>query len=222
MTLPFIVGPHQCLLNQGPNGCPQVDITLRLRLPVAEFIDAPLLSLGEQRPLFQQHSSDFARVEGSPPKSMPLLGACKSEVKTPSKKGGEAPARHSSAAHKPVPTSKGKAPQPPCIQAKQAIDATTIQVQLLSSMLKPAMPKRWVSQPTDKATSKGQGDVDGPTPTKLGNPSSDQLGPSHSTTGNAQPTPSWEDDHSSQSSMQSTEFHPPPRLGAHPQKCPVQ
>ena len=45
MALPFIVGPHQCSLTQGPEGRPQVEVVLRIRLPLAEFFDALLLSL---------------------------------------------------------------------------------------------------------------------------------------------------------------------------------
>ena len=54
MALPFIVGPHQCSLTQGPDGRPQVEVVLRIRLPLAEFFDALLLTLAEQRPLFPQ------------------------------------------------------------------------------------------------------------------------------------------------------------------------
>ena len=52
MALPFIVGPHQCSLTHGPEGRPQVE-AFRLRLPLAEFFDALLLSLADQRPLFR-------------------------------------------------------------------------------------------------------------------------------------------------------------------------
>ena len=51
MALPFIVGPHQCSLTQGPDGRPQVEVVLRIRLPLAEFFDALLLTLAEQHPL---------------------------------------------------------------------------------------------------------------------------------------------------------------------------
>ena len=54
MALPFIVGPHQCSHTHGPDGRPQVEIVLRIRQPLAEFFDALLLSLADQRPLFQQ------------------------------------------------------------------------------------------------------------------------------------------------------------------------
>ena len=62
MALPFIVGPHQCSLTQGPEGRPQVEVVLRIRLPLAEFFDALLLSLAEQRPLFQQTGPEPARL----------------------------------------------------------------------------------------------------------------------------------------------------------------
>ena len=54
MALPFIVGPHQCSLTHGPDGRPQVEVVLRIRLPLAEFFDALLLSLADQHPLFFQ------------------------------------------------------------------------------------------------------------------------------------------------------------------------
>ena len=54
MALPFIVGPHQCSLTHGPDGRPQVEIISRIRLPLAEFFDALLLSLADQRLLFPQ------------------------------------------------------------------------------------------------------------------------------------------------------------------------
>ena len=44
MAIPFIVGPHQCSLTQGPEGRPQVEVVLRIRLPLAEFFDAPPLT----------------------------------------------------------------------------------------------------------------------------------------------------------------------------------
>ena len=64
MALPFIVGPHQCSLTQGPDGRPQVEVVLRIRLPLAEFFDALLLTLAEQHPLFPQggHEPDPATI----------------------------------------------------------------------------------------------------------------------------------------------------------------
>ena len=64
MALPFIVGPHQCSLTQGPDGRPQVEVVLRIRLPLAEFSDALLLTLAEQHPLFPQggHEPDPASI----------------------------------------------------------------------------------------------------------------------------------------------------------------
>ena len=49
MALPFIVGPHQCSLTHGPDGRPQVEIISRIRLPLAQFFDALLMSLADQR-----------------------------------------------------------------------------------------------------------------------------------------------------------------------------
>ena len=54
MALPFIVGPHQCSLTQDPDGRPQVEVVLRIRLHWRSFFDALLLTLAEQRPLFPQ------------------------------------------------------------------------------------------------------------------------------------------------------------------------
>ena len=62
MALPFIVGPHQCSLTQGPEGRPQIEVTFRLRLPLAEFLDALLLSLADQHPLFQQSGHAVAKA----------------------------------------------------------------------------------------------------------------------------------------------------------------
>ena len=69
MALPFIVGPHQCSLTQGPEGRPQVEVVLRIRLPLAEFFDALLLSLAEQRPLFQQTGPEPAPTPAAPVKA---------------------------------------------------------------------------------------------------------------------------------------------------------
>ena len=68
MALPFIVGPHQCSLTQGPDGRPQVEVVLRIRLPLAEFFDALLLTLAEQHPLFPQaRGHELAAKERSSP-----------------------------------------------------------------------------------------------------------------------------------------------------------
>ena len=69
MALPFIVGPHQCSLTHGPDGRPQVEVVLRIRLPLAEFFDALLLSLAEQRPLFQQSGYGTAQASPAPGKA---------------------------------------------------------------------------------------------------------------------------------------------------------
>ena len=66
MALPFIVGPHQCSLTHGPDGRPQVEIVSRIRLPLAEFFDALLLSLADQRPLFQQSEYGTAQASLAP------------------------------------------------------------------------------------------------------------------------------------------------------------
>ena len=63
MALPFIVGPHQCSLTHGPDGRPQVEIISRIRIPLAEFFDALLLSLADQRFLFPQ--PDFGNAQAS-------------------------------------------------------------------------------------------------------------------------------------------------------------
>ena len=69
MALPFIVGPRQCSLTQGPEGRPQVEMVLRIRLPLAEFFDALLLSLAEQHPLFQQVGHEPAPTPTAPVKA---------------------------------------------------------------------------------------------------------------------------------------------------------
>ena len=69
MALPFIVGPHQCSLTHGPDGRPQVEVVLRIRLPLAEFFDALLLSLADQHPLFQQVGHEPAPTPMAPVKA---------------------------------------------------------------------------------------------------------------------------------------------------------
>ena len=69
MALPFIVGSHQCFVTQGPEGRPQVEVVLRIRLPLAEFFDALLLSLAEQHPLFQQVGHEPAPTPAAPVKA---------------------------------------------------------------------------------------------------------------------------------------------------------
>ena len=69
MALPFIVGPHQCSLTHGPDGRPQVEVVLRIRLPLAEFFDALLLSLADQRPLFQQVGHEPTPASTAPVKA---------------------------------------------------------------------------------------------------------------------------------------------------------
>ena len=66
MALPFIVGPHQCSLTHGPDGQPQVEIISRIRLPLAEFFDALLLSLADQRLLFPQPDFGIAQASMAP------------------------------------------------------------------------------------------------------------------------------------------------------------
>ena len=69
MALPFIVGPHQCSLTHGPDGRPQVEVVLRIRLPLAEFFDALLLSLADQHPLFQQVGHEPTPASTAPVKA---------------------------------------------------------------------------------------------------------------------------------------------------------
>ena len=69
MALPFIVGPHQCSLNHGPDGRPQVEVVLRIRLPLAEFFDALLLTIADQHPLFQQVGHESASAHMAPVKA---------------------------------------------------------------------------------------------------------------------------------------------------------
>ena len=88
MALPFIVGPHQCSLTQGPEVRPQVEVTFRLRLPLAELFDALLLSLADQRPLFQQ--------PGHAAKAPPANRASSLQPKLPEQESGDylRPDRH--------------------------------------------------------------------------------------------------------------------------------
>ena len=88
MALPFIVGPHQCSLTQGPEGRPQVEVVLRIRLPLAEFFDALLLSLADQHPLFQQ-----VRQEPAPTIAPVKAGLQATERRSPPLKEEASPKR---------------------------------------------------------------------------------------------------------------------------------
>ena len=69
MALPFIVGPHQCSLTQSADGRPQVEVVLRLRLPLAEFFDALLLTLANQHPLFPRGEHEPTPANKPPSKA---------------------------------------------------------------------------------------------------------------------------------------------------------
>ena len=62
MALPFIVGPHQCSLTQGPDGRPQVEVVLRIRLPLAEFLMLFSLHLQNSTPYFHREGTCLIRL----------------------------------------------------------------------------------------------------------------------------------------------------------------
>ena len=66
---PLHCWPHQCSLTHGPDGRPQVELVLRIRLPLAEFFDALLLSLADQHPLFRQVGHEPAPTPKAPVKA---------------------------------------------------------------------------------------------------------------------------------------------------------
>ena len=157
MALPFIVGPHQCSLAHGPEGYPQVEVTF-LRLPIAEFIDAMLLSLAEHRPL-AQHTGKGAET-----------GSTSRSAKVSSASGGKARAKvlslegmlHvqlKSVAQELMLRREAIMPRVPNRHSKPALDADPTHAKLLATLSSAAaMPEvtapSWSAhQAPDRATS---------------------------------------------------------------------
>lgn len=134
MALPFIVGPHQCSLTHGPEGYPQVEVTFRLRLPIAEFIDAMLLSLAEPRPLAQRAGKGAESGSTSPPAKVSHSSGRKGESKGAESRG-DAP-RAVKAGGTETQAQKGGhyAPRIPNRYSKPALDVDPTHAKLLATL----------------------------------------------------------------------------------------
>lgn len=137
MALPFIVGPHQCSLTHGPDGYPQVEITFRLKLPVAEFIDALLLTLAEQRPLFQDAESTISGVASSPTAQLPSSSRPKEEGKGAKSRGKASGALRANNPAALLPNTGQACAGIPGRWAKETLDVDRKHMQLLATLAEP-------------------------------------------------------------------------------------
>ena len=216
MALPFIVGPHQCSLTHGPEGRPQVEVVFRLRLPLAELFDALLLSLADQRPLFQQPGHVTAKAPTVPAKAGPQTFG-----HTSPKQREEAPS-HQTAARFDHP--KRSPPGAPTRSTKHAPAVDPTHEKLLAAL----------SQATGvpDTTAVGTATTRKHTPTSSNEEMRKQAvaesgeGPADSqAAGSIDPMQHHPPRVNPQSRIgdTSTRDHiPPPRAFAHPKKCPVQ
>ena len=211
MALPFIVGPHQCSLTQGPDGRPQVEVVLRIRLPLAEFFDALLLTLAEQHLLFPQGGHEPGPAFIAPVKA----GLQATERKGPPLKEEASPKRKTAGRMQPK-----KSAHPPT----QVTPADPTHEKLLAVLSQAA-------QLPDAEERGGVLAAADPTPTHPGGtPRPPTLAPA-----NDWPSrPATSSRHPAQQCITHGNVHyrvaddgtqehlPPPRAFAHPKKCPVQ
>ena len=211
MALPFIVGPHQCSLTQGPDGRPQVEVVLRVRLPLAEFFDALLLSLAEQRPLFPQGGHEPDPTPIAPVK----VGLQATESRSPPLKEEASPKRKTAGRtqpKKPVHPPKQATPVDPThekllavlSQAAQLPDTDERGVVLAATDLPPTHPEGTLRPPALAPTNDRP-----PRQATSSKPPSQQ----YITHGHV---------HYRVAEDGTQEHLPPPRAFAHPKKCPVQ
>ena len=211
MALPFIVGPHQCSLTQGPEGRPQVEVVLRIRLPLAEFFDALLLSLAEQHPLFQQTGHEPAPTPAAPVKA----GLQTTGHRSPPLKEEASPKRKTTGRpqpKKPVHPPRHDAPVDPTHEKLLAV--------LSHAARLPDTGEGGAAMAAADFPSAGPGDTMAPPTTEptAGWPPRQATSsglPAHQyiTHGHIQYRVTEDGTH---------EHLPPPRAFAHPKKCPVQ
>ena len=211
MALPFIVGPHQCSLTQGPDGRPQVEVVLRIRLPLAEFFYALLLSLADQHPLFQQVGHEPAPTPIAPVKA----GLQTTGHRSPPLKEEASPKRKTTGRtqpKRPVHPPKHVTPVDPTLEKLLAVlshaarlpDTDEGGAAMAAADFPPASPGGTVMPPTtEPATGWPPRQA-----TSSGLPAQQCI-----THGHIQYRVAEDGTH---------EHLPPPRAFAHPKKCPVQ
>ena len=211
MALPFIVGPHQCSLTHGPDGRPQVEVVLRIRLPLAEFFDALLLSLADQRPLFQQVGREPTPTPMAPVKaglqttghrSPPLKEEASPKRKTTGRTQPKRPAHPPKHATTVDPTHEKLLAV--LSHAARFPDAAEGEAAMAATDLPPASPRGMEMPPTTEP-------ADGWPPRQAassGLPAQQCISHGHIQYRVAEDG--------------TREHLPPPRAFAHPKKCPVQ
>ena len=211
MALPFIVGPHQCSLTQGPDGRPQVEVVLRIRLPLAEFFDALPLTLAEQRPLFPQGGHEPGPASIAPVKA----GLQATERRGPPLKEEAFPKRK---------TAGRMQPKKPAHPPTQVTPADPTHEKLLAVL----------SQAAQLPDAEERGSViaaaDPPPTHPGGTPRPPTLAPANdwpprlatSSRHPAQQCITHGNVHYRVADDGTQEHLPPPRAFAHPKKCPVQ
>ena len=211
MALPFIVAPHQCSLTQGPEGRPQIEVVLRIRLPLAEFFDALLLSLAEQRPLFQQTGPEPAPTPATPVKAgLQTMG-----YRSPAQKEEASPKRKTTGrAHpkKPVHPPRQDAPADPTHEKLLAV--------LSNAARLPDAVAGGTTMACADSPSVGPGDTNMP-------PTAESTAgwPPRQATSSHLPAHQYVTHGHIQYRVTEDGAHehlPPPRAFAHPKKCPVQ
>ena len=211
MALPFIVGPHQCSLTHGPEGYPQVEVTFRLRLPIAEFIDAILLSLAEQRPLFQQTSQTATSVAPTPVITGSPAGRVRSMNKGMEAGGGTSSTTQACDAGPHPKDAKRQAPSAPIRYTKRTPDVDPTRAKLLATLSRAvAVPEATAPKPnadwTHPTSPSNEETRHGATTKPQATPFSRQAA---SSTESTQPRPPRESTQRSQGDDHTMGFRPP-------------
>ena len=211
MALPFIVGPHQCSLTQGPDGRPQVEVVLRVRLPLAEFFDALLLTLAEQHSLFPQGGRELNPAPIAPVKAGLLAKECGS----PPAKEEASPKRKTAGRiqpKKPAQLSTQVPPPDPTHEKLLAVLSQAVQ-------LPDTEEREGATASADPPLTHPGGMAKPPTPA----PANDWP-PRQATSSRlpAQQCITQGNVHYRVAEDGTQEHLPPPRAFAHPKKCPVQ
>ena len=211
MALPFIVGPHQCSLTQGPDGRPQVEVVLRIRLPLAEFFDALLLTLAEQHPLFPQGGHEPGPASIAPVKA----GLQATERRGPPLKEEASPKRKTAGRMQP------KKPAHPPTQVTPADPTHEKLLAVLSqaAQLPDAEERGGVIAAADPPPTHPGGT---PRPPTLAPANDWPPRPATSSRRPAQQCITHGNVHYRVADDGAQEHLPPPRAFAHPKKCPVQ
>lgn len=159
MALPFIVGPRQFTLTHGPEGYPQVEVTLRLRLPVAEFIDAILLSTTEQQSVAWQPGKGANCGRTTTAKAEPSFSARKGGSKSAEARGDAQRAGKESSASASLPKVCDSAPRTPNRYTKQTPAVDPAHARLLKALSTTQAMHETRSSRSRSPSSDGEGSI---------------------------------------------------------------